>query len=71
MNWENIRRRYIEIGMPIMLTGIIIMAIGYILDYVTRTIYDVSYIQIHFLVLLGMLFIVIGAFSMVILVRHV
>lgn len=71
MNYENIRRRYIEIGLPLMLTGIIIMAIGYIVDYLTCTLWDVSYIQIRFLVLLGMLFVVIGAFSIVFVVRRI
>ena len=63
MNLENVKLRYVEVGLPLMLTGVILFAIGYILDYITMSIYDISYIQIRFLVLLGMLFIVIGGGS--------
>ena len=53
----------IEIGIPLMLTGIIMYAIGLMVDYLTQTIQDVSYPFIRFITLLGMLFVVIGGSS--------
>lgn len=58
MKWINV-----EIGIPLMLTGIIIYAIGLIINYLTMTIWDISYIQIRFLTLFGALFTVIGGSS--------
>ena len=53
----------IEIGIPLMLTGIIMYAMGLIINYITMEVWDVSYIFIRFITLLGMLLVVIGGSS--------
>jgi len=71
MNWENIRKKWIEIGMPIMLAGLVIYAIGWIIVYIVQAVLNTSYPVIRFIPLLGYLFIVIGAFSFVLVVKRV
>ena len=71
MNWENIRRTWIEIGMPIMLIGMVIQAIGWIVGYIIQTIYGVSHPIMYGIILLGMIVMVIGAFSIVIVVKRI
>lgn len=71
MNWENIKIRYAKVGLPILLFGIILYAIGQIIDYIIQTIYGISHPVIVGIIFLGMILIVIGAFSVVILVRHI
>jgi len=63
MNWKDIRIRYIGWGAPLCLTGILIYAVCIIVDYLTRTLWDVSYPIVIFSTFIGMLFIMVGAGS--------
>ena len=65
MNWENIRIRYIECGAPLFLTGILVYAVCLIVDYLTRTLWDVSYPIIIFSTFIGLIFIMAGVLSLV------
>ena len=71
MNLENIKIRYAEVGLPILLIGLTLYAIGQIIGYIIQTIYGVSHLVIPITIFLGMILIVIGAFSIVMLVRHI
>lgn len=55
MNWENIRIRYIEIGIPLFMFGTLIMAVGFIIDYLTVVIYDTSHITVRLIVVAGIM----------------
>lgn len=55
MNLENIRIRYVAIGIPLFMFGIIIMAIGIILNYLTVAIYGISFPIIRYGVVVGVL----------------
>ena len=65
MNLENIRIRYIEYGPPLLFTGILVYAVCHIVDYLTRTLWDVSYPIIIFSTFIGLIFIMAGALSFV------
>ena len=65
MNWENVRIRYIEWGAPLFLTGILVYAVCLIVDYLTRTLWDVSYPIIIFSTFMGLIFIMAGALSFI------
>jgi len=53
----------IEIGIPLMLTGISMCAMGLIINYITMEVWDVTYPVMIFIQLLGMLLTIIGASS--------
>ena len=65
MNWENIRIKYIEWGAPLLFTGILVYAVCLIVDYLTRTLWDISYPIIIFSTFMGLIFIMAGALSFV------
>jgi len=71
MNWENIKTRYAEVGLPILMLGCIIYAVGLIVEYLVQTIYGISHPVINGIIFFGMILIVIGAFSVVLLVKHI
>ncbi len=53
----------IQIGIPLMLTGIIMYAMGLIINYITMSVWDVSYLFVRFVLLLGAVFTVVGGIS--------
>lgn len=53
MNWENIRIRYIELGIPLLLVGIIIVAVGVILIYLAGEFIESLYPIADFITILG------------------
>ena len=55
----------IEIGIPLMLTGIIMYAMGLIINYITMSVWDVSYHFVGFVSLLGAVFTVVGGISII------
>ena len=61
MNYENIRIRYIELGIPLFLVGIIIFAVGVIFEFLAEEVYESLSPVAFFLISLGAL--MIGIFS--------
>ena len=53
----------IQIGIPLMLTGIIMYAMGLIINYIIMSVWDVSYPFVRFVSLLGAVFTVVGGTS--------
>ena len=70
MNRENIRIKYIEYAPPLCVTGILVYAGCLIVDYLTRTLWDVSYPIIIFSTFVGIIFIMVGCLSFVFIGRN-
>ena len=68
MNYENLIIKYIEYGPILMMTGILVYAGSIIVDYLTRTLWDVSYPSIIFSTFVGMIFIILGCLSFLFIV---
>jgi len=63
MNWKNIRTKYVKIGIPLFMLGVIIMAVGFIIDYLIIVIYEVSYPIIRHVACIGIIMMCIGVMA--------
>ena len=63
MNWKNIRIRYVKIGIPLFMLGVIIMAIGFIINHLITAIYDTSYFVVRLIVVAGVMMMCVGVMA--------
>lgn len=71
MNWKNIGTRYVKIGIPLFMLGVIIMAIGFIIDYLIIAVYGTSYFVIRLISIVGIIMMCIGVMAFPLMFKSV